>query len=241
MSARRGALTPGIAALRVFRKILRVMRKASPIDALLTKSVQGVLAATLMQPERWWYLSDLARFLHRTPSSLQGALAALVKAGVLHRKEEGNRVYYQADRRCPFHSDLRGMIAKTVGLVDVLREALRPQASRIDAAFVFGSVARATERSASDIDLGIIGTLGRFDLAIELAWAEERLGRPINTKLWQPSEFKKRRTSGDHFVTTLIRGEKLMVMGSGEWLEKTRGRRSSRASQNEPKRTRGDS
>jgi predicted nucleotidyltransferase len=211
------------------------MRKSNPLDPLLTKAVQAVLAATLMQPDRWWYLSDLARFLDRSPSSLQSALAGLVKAGVLRRKEEGNRVYYQADRRCPFFLELHGLIAKTVGLVDVVRDALRPKQARISAAFIFGSVARAAERSSSDIDVGIIGSLGRFDLALELGRAEQRLGRPINTKLWTAVEFEKKKRSGDHFVAALIRGEKLMVIGSGEQLEKARGRRSDRAAQAQPK------
>ncbi len=214
------------------------MRRSNPLDPILTKSVQSVLAATLMQPDRWWYLSDLARFLDRTPSSLQGALAGLVKAGVLHRKEEGNRVYYQADRRCPFFLELHGLIAKTVGLVDVLRDALRPKQARISAAFIFGSVARAAERSSSDIDVGIIGDLGHFDVATELRRAEERLGRPVNAQIWTRQEFEKKRRSRDHFVTALVRGEKLMVIGNGEGLEKSRRRRSDRAASDEPSRAR---
>ena len=214
------------------------MRKSNPLDPLLTRSVQSVLAATLMQPDRWWYLSDLARFLDRTPSSLQGALAGLVQAGILHRKQEGNRVYYQADRRCPYFTELLGIIVKTVGLVDVLRDALRPKASRITAAFVFGSVARAEERSSSDIDLGIIGRLGQFDLALELDRVEKRLGRPVNTIVWTPEQFEKKRRSRDHFVSALVNGEKLMVIGNGEGLERARGRRSHPAAQGKPSRAR---
>ncbi len=214
------------------------MRKSNPLDPLLTRPVQSVLAATLMQPDRWWYLSDLARFLDRTPSSLQGALAGLVKAGILHRKQEGNRVYYQADRRCPYFAELSGIIVKTVGLVDLLRDALRPHANRISAAFVFGSVARAEERSTSDVDLGVIGEVGLFDLASDLSRAEHKLGRPINTQLWTPAEFEKKRRRRDHFVTALVSGEKLMVMGGGEPLEKTGGRAPRRRAPHESARAR---
>jgi predicted transcriptional regulator len=78
------------------------MRKSSPIDPLLNKTTQGLLAATVLQPQRWWYLSDLAVHLRRRPSSLQRPLAALVSAGVLARRKEGNRVYFRADQDCPF-------------------------------------------------------------------------------------------------------------------------------------------
>ena len=98
------------------------MRKSSPIDPLISKTVQGLLAATVLQPERSWYLSDLAKHLGRRPSSLQAPLASLAAAGILRRRKDGNRVYYQADPQCPFLRELQGIIAKTVGLADVLRE-----------------------------------------------------------------------------------------------------------------------
>jgi predicted transcriptional regulator len=68
------------------------MRKASPIDPIINKTTQVLLAATVLQPSRAWYLSDLAKHLHRQLSSLQQPLAALVSAGVLTRRKDGNRV-----------------------------------------------------------------------------------------------------------------------------------------------------
>ncbi len=139
------------------------MRKSSPIDSLLAKTTQGLLAATVLQPERWWYLSDLAKQMGRRPSSLQAPLASLVTAGILRRRREGNRVYYQADPDCPFRRELQGIMAKTVGLVEVLRDALAPLQSRIAVAFVHGSVALSQKRAASDVDLIVIGTLGTVE------------------------------------------------------------------------------
>jgi DNA-binding IclR family transcriptional regulator len=104
------------------------MRKTRPIDALMSRTTQALLAATALQPERWWYLSDLAKHLRRRPSSLQRPLAALVSAGILSRRKEGNRVYFRANPDCPFLPELQGLIAKTVGLVDVARDALSPLA-----------------------------------------------------------------------------------------------------------------
>ncbi|HLA84500.1 MAG TPA: winged helix-turn-helix domain-containing protein [Thermoguttaceae bacterium] len=98
------------------------MRKSSPLDCLISKTVQGLLAVTVLQPDRSWYLSDLANRLNVRPSTLQTSLAALVKAGILSRRKDGNRVYYQADPICPFLSELQGLIRKTAGQVDVLRE-----------------------------------------------------------------------------------------------------------------------
>ncbi|WP_411161777.1 nucleotidyltransferase domain-containing protein, partial [Chromohalobacter sp. HP20-39] len=46
---------------------------------------------------------------------------------------------------------------KTSGLADVLAEALIPCSDQIDAAFVFGSVARGQEVADSDVDVMVIG------------------------------------------------------------------------------------
>src|SRR4030095_12768690 len=118
-----------------------------------------VLTATLLQPDRWWYLSDLAKYLGVSPSSLQRELAALVSADILRRRRDGNRVYFQANPDCPFLPELQGLLVKTAGMVDVLREPLAPFAKRIDWAFIYGSVARTEALAASDVDLMIIGNV----------------------------------------------------------------------------------
>ena len=69
--------------------MLRIMRKTATLQALFPTVRQGVLAATLMQPEKWWYLSELAADLGTRPSSLQRELAALVEIGILERRREG--------------------------------------------------------------------------------------------------------------------------------------------------------
>ncbi len=197
------------------------MRKSSPIDALISKTTQGLLAATVLQPQRWWYLSDLAKHLGRRPSSLQEPLAALVSAGILCRRKDGNRVYYQADADCPFLGELQGIIAKTVGLIDVLREALSPLSSEITVAFVHGSVAKSLERASSDIDLIVIGSLGLSKLSPVLEAAEGHLGRPINASVFSPQEFSKKIAAKNHFLHAVLEKEKLFVIGNTDDLART--------------------
>jgi predicted nucleotidyltransferase len=196
------------------------MRKSSPLDALISKTTQGLLAATVLQPWRWEYMSDLAKHLGLCPSSLQGPLRALVSAGVLRRRKDGNRVYYQADSDCPFLSELQGIIAKTVGLIDVLREALTPFSSLITVAFVHGSVAKSLERASSDVDLVVIGSLGLSKLSPVLEAVEEHLGRPVNANIYTPQEFAKKIAGKNHFLRAVLETEKLFVIGNTDDLER---------------------
>jgi DNA-binding transcriptional ArsR family regulator len=91
------------------------MRKSPTIDALFPVVRQEVLAATLMHPERWWYLSDLAAELGRAPSSLQREVVRLAEAGILETRQEANRTYYRPNADCPLLPELTGLVAKTVG------------------------------------------------------------------------------------------------------------------------------
>ena len=189
------------------------MRKTSPLDPLLSKTTQALLAATVLAPDRSWYLSDLAKHLHRQPSSLQQPLAALVSAGILTRRKDGNRIYFKADPDCPFLGELQGLIAKTVGLVDVVREALLPLKAKIQAAFIYGSIAKSAEHSSSDVDLIAIGDLGLADLSPMLDLAEGRLGRQVNANVYSPADFAKKLREKNHFLTSVLKKGKLFVVG----------------------------
>src|SRR5262245_38522298 len=123
------------------------MRTTNTLDPLLSRSVQEILTALLLEREKPWYLRDLAKRLNRTPSTLQRPLDSLMQAGILKKWTEGNRVYFAAEPECPILPELRSLLEKAVGLVDVLRDVLRPHAKSIQVTFVYGSIARGKERS----------------------------------------------------------------------------------------------
>jgi uncharacterized protein len=195
------------------------MRTSQALDALMPRVRQSILAATVLHADRWWYLADLARHLGVTPSSLQRDLAALTRAGILRRRRDGNRTYYQADAACPFLPDLRGLLAKTAGLVDVLREALAPFAREIAVAFVFDSVAAGTEAPESDVDLMVVGSVKLADIVEALRKAERVLLRPVNASVYLPSEFRTKLAAGHPFLSQVMETEKLFVLGDTDELE----------------------
>ena len=189
------------------------MRK-NVIDSLLPKTRQGVLAAALGQPGKTWYASQLARRMGVPSSSLQRELRDLVDAGILKTHRQGRMVYYQANADSPLFPELRGLILKTVGLVDVLAEALKPLASQLDVVFVYGSIADGTERSDSDIDLMIVGSVSPAMLALPLRGARELLGWEINPTVYSLEEFNKQRAAEVPFLTGVLGKPTLLVLGN---------------------------
>jgi uncharacterized protein len=190
------------------------MRRKTLINALFPKTRRSILAATLMHPERWWFLADLARYLGVPPSSLQREMDSLVQAGILLRRREGKQVYFRPDPNCPVLSELQGVMTKTLGLVDVLRKILTPFKKSIQVAFVYGSIARCEELSESDVDLMIIGDVTLADLSPALQKAEARLARQVNPTLFSREEFSKKLGQGHHFLKTVMGNDKLFILGN---------------------------
>lgn len=209
--------------VRILRNNVRIMRKVTALDTLFPGTRQGVLAATLTRPEKWWYLSELASFLHTRPSSLQRELAALVQSGILEQRRDGRRTYFKAETKSPIFRDLRSIFEKTVGLVPALRMALRPFDDKIACAFVYGSIARHEERATSDVDLMVIGSAGLAELSPALRKAEKRLGREINVTNYSVNEFSRKLARGDHFLTGVLKGRLQFVRGEQRDLDTITG------------------
>lgn len=193
------------------------------IEALFTKTKGNLLSALVLRPDEWWYLSDLAKHLRVTPSTLQRELLRLTAAGVISRRVDGKRVYYKADSRCPFLVDLQGLFLKTAGLKDVISNALRPFTKKIKVAAIFGSLARGEELSSSDVDLLIVGELNLEDLTPALKKAEASLRREIQTMIYRPVEFRAKIRAKDHFLTTIVGTRMVPIIGSlDDYVEKAR-------------------
>lgn len=201
------------------------MRKPPALRALFPTIRGDVLAATFTQPDKWWYLSELAEFLGTTPSSLQRELKALVDAGILEQRRDGTRTYFKAEARSPLFPELRSLLEKTAGVLPALREMLAPFRKQIDCAFVYGSVARSQEHALSDVDVLVVGSIGLAELSPTLRKIERRLGREVNVTSYSAREFRAKVSARDHFLSQVLRGKKEFVKGNEADLDELIGRR----------------
>ncbi len=189
------------------------MQRKKPLDYLFPRVRQQVLAATLLGERDQWYLADLSQHLNLHHATLQREITALEHAGVLRRWHEGNRTYFAPNSDCPYLPELRMLLIKTIGLADRVREALSGLESRIEVAFIYGSVARGEETASSDVDLMVIGEIALSDLAERLRPLERELGREVNPSLYTSSEFQSKLQEGAHFLSTVVNAEKLFMLG----------------------------
>lgn len=184
-------------------------------DALFTKTQQRVLRVLFGQPGRSFYASELIRDAGTGSGAAQRELARLEASGLIVARRIGNQKHYQANAVSPLFSELRNIVLKTVGLAEPLRDALKPVVSGIRAAFVYGSVAKANDQARSDIDLMVVSdSLTYGDVFGALDGVARTLGRHINPTVYSAAEFSKRAKDENAFVTRVLEGPKVWVIGS---------------------------
>jgi predicted nucleotidyltransferase len=201
--------------------ILPEMRRAtSPsglADALFTPVQRRVLGLLFGQPDRHFQSAELIRLVEGGVGAVHRQLVRLEQAGLVEVTRIGNQKHYQARRASPIFAELQGLVAKTVGMVEPLRNSLGEKADGIRAAFVFGSIAKGSDRAGSDIDLMVISdTLRYADLFEALQTAETRLARPINPTVMSVADWRAKRAQVDSFAGRLAAQPKLFVIGSDD-------------------------
>jgi DNA-binding transcriptional ArsR family regulator len=214
------------------------MRKSSIASVLFSSTRQRLLSALLLNPHQPVYATELANRCDFRPSTLQRDLARFTEAGILRMSRSGNRAYYQANVECPVFPELRGLLIKTSGLVDVLRGTLDPLASGIEVAAVYGSMASGTETSRSDVDLLVIGSVKMIELSPLLEQATGQLRRQINPSLCTAGEFS-RKARRSHFVQAVLGKPLLFVIGTKSDLERIAGGKSRGGGTDKARRNQG--
>jgi len=189
-------------------------------SVLFGKARRAVLALLLTHADEEFYLRQIVRLTGLGLGSVQRELSALTGAGIARRTRRGRQVFFRAHHGCPVFAELKSIITKTAGTVDVLRTALSNLEDTITCAFVYGSVARGTEAAGSDLDLMVIGAATFAEVVSALPEAQHILCRDVNPSVYPEREFVAKLKEGHHFIRDVMAGEKLFVMGGEDELEK---------------------
>ncbi len=184
-------------------------------DALFTTTQQRVLALLFGQPARSFFVTELIELTGSGSGAVQRELKRLTSSGLVTVARIGNQKHYQANPDSPVFEELRGLVVKTVALVEPIRQALKPLADRTELALLYGSVVKGTDTAASDIDVLIVADgVTLEDIYSALAPVEADLDRKVNPTLYTPQEFADRKASNNAFLTRVLSGDHLILIGS---------------------------
>jgi predicted nucleotidyltransferase len=198
----------------------------STSDVLFPGYRRRVLELLLLRPEESLHGREIARRTGLPPGTLTRELHLLADAGLLTGERRGNQTLYGANRSSPIYNELASILRKTSGFADVVAEPLKQLADEIHVAFIFGSVARGTESTGSDIDVLIIGSVDFGAVVTALHSPEQQLAREINPKIFSSSEWRKKLKERNAFVKDVLSKPKIFLIGSQNELEKLGGQQS---------------
>jgi len=173
-----------------------------------------LLAHLCAAPDRVFTATELESLVGASHDSLYRALQRGVASGLVSREGIGRQHVYRIESASPIFGEMKTLLSKLFGPADALRRALSCEGPpEVEAAFLFGSAARAQDDLSSDLDVFVIGEISRFALARQLGEAEREMGREVNAMAYPRRDVERRLTEGDGFLREVFSGPKLMLVG----------------------------
>ena len=190
-------------------------RSSSLADALFTSTQQRVLGALFGQPDRSFFVTQIMELAKSGRGAVQRELERLRNGGLVTVHKVATQKHYQANAASPLFDELCGIIQKTVGLAGPIREALEslPEMPRL--ALIYGSVARRTDTSSSDIDLLVVSDNAELEQVYAALMPVERvLARPISLMLYTEVGFQERLDNENPFISRILSSPTINLIGS---------------------------
>ena len=185
-------------------------------NALFTRTQRQVLSLMFGHPERSYYANEVVRIAGVGTGSVQRELARLSDCGLLTVKRIGNQKHFQANPDSPVFPEIRSLVLKTFGAIDLLRSALAGMDARITLAFIYGPEIRSTTGASHDIRMLIVSDdLEYADLVSGLTEIENSIGRSIHPVLLKTVEFESLKEGESESVAGIMRQPRMVLLGGG--------------------------
>lgn len=175
------------------------------------KTRLAVLGLLLLKPEQQLYLRQIASLTGLAVGAVERELRILTGCGILLGEKRGRQKYFRANTGCAVYNELRGLLVKTGGLADVLRERLAPLRDRCRAAFIYGSFADGTEDAQSDVDVMVVGDVSFAEICDALGEVQLALGREVNPTVYSAEEFRQKLSLP--FLKSVVDKPKIHLIG----------------------------
>ena len=189
-----------------------------PVEFMFSPYRRQVLATLFLRPDERFHVRALERITGVSAGSLHRELKAMAESGLLVREKVGNQVFYQADARCSIYEELAAIFRKTIGLTSLLQDALSDVDDKIDAAFVFGSLASGRQSAGSDLDICVLGEVSLLEVVKALSTVQETVRREVNPVVMTTTKFSNLAAKGDRFVARVLSEPKLFVKANEDEL-----------------------
>lgn len=188
-------------------------------DLITSKTRVKILHLFLGNLGEMFHVREIVRRVDEEINAVRRELMLLEKKGILNREARANRVYYSLDTSYPFYYDLIKIYAKEEGLGrDIIKN--RMKLGKIKYAMLSGEFARNLPNNGDKVDLLVVGIVVLPELSLLIKKEEERKKREINYTIMNEDEFNFRKGRRDPFISSIIHGSRVMLIGDEESLVK---------------------
>lgn len=192
------------------------------LDVLgLSPAAGSVLRYFLIRPEARPHARELQRVLRLGGASVQRELEKLVALGAVRREPDGRLVRFTPQQDSTLWRAFQLIAATSSDPIPLVANALA-DVHGLRAAFVFGSVARSTQRPDSDVDIFILEDEGADwkKLLRQLLEVQVLLGREVDSVRYDAHRLTERlideRHPGFDFIRDVLEGPKIWIVGGPE-------------------------
>ncbi len=182
---------------------------------MFTANQLRILAVLAEHPDREFYLSEVGSLIGKPPGVFQKGINALERDGWVESRRRGNQRLFRVNTQHPLLNEMKALIRKSIG-VEALLKTVVDHIPQINTALIYGSYAKDSIRSNSDIDLIVVAKDLKVEdtLVIELARLEKYLQRDVNYKIYDQKDFHQRRKNQDPFLTEVLSGKHIVLKGA---------------------------
>jgi predicted nucleotidyltransferase len=172
-----------------------------------------ILKLFFKDQDKEYYFREIAKKINKEPSYCQRYLDNLVEDKILLDERRGNMRFFRLNKDHPLYEEMKSIVSKTIGLENELKELVN-KLDNIDYAFIFGSVAKGTENSNSDVDLMLVGDINQDAFIAMLSSVEGRIAREINYHIYSNQEIIKKIKEKDTFISNIFLSPIIKLKGN---------------------------
>lgn len=192
------------------------------LDAIFGSTVRvKILNLLLLNPEKKYYLQQLARDLDCQASSIRHEIDNLIRFGLLLEEsqadaisEQGRKVskkYFRVNSDFLIYPEIKALFTKAQILfsqkfISGLQKICEPKFLALTGVFINNSEAQT--------DLLVVGNVRRSTFLKLIKELEQDLGREINYTIFDEKEFLYRQEIMDIFLYNILEGKSLILINS---------------------------
>jgi DNA-binding transcriptional ArsR family regulator len=178
------------------------------LDKLFTSGIRADIISLLFNtPGEKFYVREISRLLRKNPSGVKKELDKLEEMGLVISEKEGNLRYFSVNKNSTLFPELKGLIAKSLGLPGALKSVLKASEAKI--AFIHGPF--TADSNVPSLDLFIVCDSNH--IGNNLRDVEKRFGREIHYTVMREAEYRKKKKTGDRRLKKLLNAKKVLLLG----------------------------